>query len=79
MPRSNGLLQPIKTTKPFAVIAADIMGPLTVSSEGFKYILNNVDIFTSWPESIPLRTLTAEETVKAIGQIIARHSCPGTI
>ena len=48
------------------------MGPLTVS-EGFKYI------FTIWIESIPLRTLAAEETLKAIGQIIARHSCPGTI
>ncbi len=33
-----GLLQPIIVTKPFEIVAADTMGPLTTSSEGYKYL-----------------------------------------
>ena len=57
----------------------DIMGPLTSSDEGFQYLLNCVDLFTSWPESIPLRTLSATETGLALQTIITRHSCPETV
>lgn len=78
-PKSHGLLQPIVTRQPFEKIAIDIMGPLTESIEGYKYILNCVDLFTSWPEAFPLKTLTAEETVGAIQRFITRHSCPQTI
>ena len=79
MPKSHGLLQPIVTQRPFEILAMDIMGPLTTSDEGFKYLLNCVDLFTSWPESIPLRTLTALETGLALQTIISRHSCPSTV
>ena len=78
-PKSHGLLKPIVTSKPFEMLAVDIMGPLTESEEGYKYILNCIDMFTSWPEAIPLRTLTAEETVKAITKVITRHGCPQII
>ena len=76
IPRAAGLLQPIVTTHPFEMIAMDVMGPLTTSSDGYKYLLNIVDVFSSWPESIPLKTLTAEETTIAFQKIITRHSCP---
>ena len=76
-PIHNGLLQPINTTKPFEIIAADIMGPLTKSLEGYQYLLNFIDLNTSWLESIPLRTLTAAELTLAFQRIIiSRHSCP---
>jgi len=72
-----GLLQPIIVTKPFEIVAADIMGPLTTSPEGYKYLLNCIDLYTSWPESQPLRTLTALELTSAIQKIIiCRHACP---
>jgi hypothetical protein len=35
------------------------------SPDGYKYLLNMIDVFTSWPEAVPLKTLTAEETTKA--------------
>ena len=46
-PLNNGLLQPIITRKPFEIVAADIMGPLTISPEGFQYLLNFIDLYTS--------------------------------
>jgi hypothetical protein len=42
-----GLLQPIKVDKPFQIVAADIMGPLPQSKEGYKYLLNCIDLYTS--------------------------------
>ena len=72
-----GLLQPIIVTKPFEIVAADLMGPLTTSPEGYKYLLNCIDLYTNWPESQPLRTLTAQELTSAIQKIIiCRHACP---
>ena len=53
VPKRAGLLQPIFTTRPFELVAADIMGPLTISPEGYKYLLNITDVFSSWPEAIP--------------------------
>jgi hypothetical protein len=79
-PTRNGLLQPIVTTKPFETIAADIIGPLTRSPEGYQCLLNFIDLYTSWPESIPLRTFTAEELSLAFERIIiARHACPDNV
>jgi transposase InsO family protein len=76
IPHNAGLLQPIITTYPFEMVAMDIMGPLKTSPEGYKYLLNMIDVFTSWPEAVPLKTLTAEETTKAFQILITRHSCP---
>jgi hypothetical protein len=76
LPKYAGLLQPIITTKPFEMVAMDIMGPLRTSPEGYKYSLYIIDMFTSWPESIPLRTLTAEETTRAFQLLVTRHACP---
>jgi hypothetical protein len=79
-PLNNGLLQPIITRKPFEIVAADIMGPLTISPEGFQYLLNFIYLYTSWPESIPLKTLKAVELAFAFKRvIIARHACPQKI
>ena len=79
VPKRAGLLQPIFTTRPFELVAADIMGPLTISPEGYKYLLNIIDVFTSWPEAIPLKSLTAQETTRAFQIFITRHECPDKI
>jgi hypothetical protein len=52
------------------------MGPLKTSPEGYKYLLNMIDLFTIWPEAIPLKKLTAEETTKAFQILVTRRSCP---
>ena len=74
---NHGLLQPIVTKSPFEIVGADVMGPLTTSLDGYKYLLNFIDLYTSWPNAIPLKTLTAEELTLAFQRIIiARHACP---
>ncbi len=75
MPHNAGLLQPIITTQPFEMVAMDIMRPLKTSPDGYKYLLNMIDVFTSWPEVVPLKTLTPEETTKAFQILVTRHSC----
>jgi hypothetical protein len=42
------------STYPFEMVAMDIMGPLKTSPEGYKYLMNMIDVFTSWPEAVPL-------------------------
>jgi transposase InsO family protein len=76
MPHNAGLLQPIITTQPFEMVAMDIMGPLKTSPDGYKYLLNMIDVFTNWPAAVTLKTLTAEETTKAFHILVSRHSCP---
>jgi transposase InsO family protein len=56
------------------------MGPLTRSSEGYQFLIIFIDLNTSWPESIPLRTSTAEELSFEFQRIIiARHVCPDNV
>ena len=45
---------PISSTYPFQKISWDIMGPLPVSSHGFRYILVITDLFSKWVETFPL-------------------------
>ncbi len=55
MPHNAGLLQPIITTQPFEMVAMDITGPLKTSPDGYKYLLNMIDEFTSRPLQFRLR------------------------
>jgi len=76
-PKSNGLLIPIESLFPFHILNMDIKGPYKISKNGFKYILVCVDHFTSWPEAIPLKGISANEVALAFFKlIIARHGCP---
>ena len=76
-PKSNGLLVPIRTSRPLEMVCVDILGPLTLSKNNYKYILTCVDHFTSWVEAILLVGITAEEVANAFFRlIILRHGCP---
>lgn len=75
-PVQNGHLQPIKTSYPFEIVATDIVGPFKTTKAGYRYVLICIDLFTSWVEAAPLRTLEASETADAIFQkIITQHGC----
>ena len=76
-PISSGLLKPIISSKPFELLGIDILGPLKLSKNNYKYILICVDHFTSWVEAIALKGITAVEVIEAFFKlIIARHGCP---
>lgn len=65
-PYHHGELMPIYATHPLHIVGMDIMGPLVMSNEGYKYILVMIDHFTNWVEAAPLRTLEAQETLDRV-------------
>uniref|UniRef100_A0A1Y1L0V4 RNA-directed DNA polymerase n=1 Tax=Photinus pyralis TaxID=7054 RepID=A0A1Y1L0V4_PHOPY len=52
--------------RPWELIAADIVGPLPKSTEGYMYILVVVDYFSKFPLIFPLRKATANSISKLI-------------
>ena len=63
-PIHNGLLRPIETKRPFELIGIDIPY-LPISKGGFRYILVAIDYFTNWVEAALLKSMTAEEVIRA--------------
>ena len=75
-PLNHGLLQPIRVKHPFELVGIDI-AYLSLSKGGFRYILVAIDYFTNWVEAALLKTMTAEEVIRAFFKIIiSRHGCP---
>lgn len=56
--------------KPWTVISADIMGPLTPSKGGLSYVLVIQDLYTKWIELCPLRRATGATIRKAIEDLV---------
>jgi hypothetical protein len=46
--------------EPFSKIAIDIVGPLSRTKKGNKYILTVIDKGTRYPEAFPLQSIEAE-------------------
>ena len=60
---------------------SDFFGPLPASRKsGAKYILSVRDAFSKWTEAIPMKRITAEETVRALEkEIFSRYGYPEAI
>lgn len=64
----------------FQHIHADIVGPLTTTEQGHRYLITMIDRCTRWAEAVPTEDITAETVAKAIyTHWIARFGCPETI
>ena len=73
----NSALQPTEPAAVLLRIHLDIVGPLTKTKEGYKYILVMVDSCTRWAEFVPLQVQTAEAVVEAFyDQWICRYGVP---
>ena len=57
----------------------DLIGPLTTTKRGNKYILTFIDYFSKWPEAIPLQSKEACEVLRALAEIFARNGSPSRI
>jgi hypothetical protein len=52
-------------------IAVDVMGPLTLSDRGSRYVLVAMDYFSKWPEA---HALPAQDA-KSVGEVLVKSIC----
>lgn len=77
-PRSpRAELQPVKVSRPQQIVGLDIVGPLSTSQNGNRYVLVMEDYFTKWVEAVALPNQLSQEIVRAITDYwITRHGVP---
>src|SRR6266542_1877462 len=76
-PKANNILHPIEPKAPFQRIGIDIVGPLTITKKGNRYIVTAIDYFTKWPIAKVIKKATAKMVSKFIYEkIICEHGCP---
>ena len=68
---------PIPVGKEFDRVAVDVMGPLSLTESGNKYIVVFLDYLTKWPEAFAIPDQTAQTIARlVVEQIVCRHGCP---
>jgi transposase InsO family protein len=74
-------VQPIPVpSQRFAHVHVDLVGPLPVSGEGFRYLFTMIDRSSRWLEAVPLPSMDAEACVDAlVAGWVARFGVPGRI
>ena len=75
----RAVMQPIITTRPNQIVAADVFGPIPIADGKYKYILVVTDLFTKYVEFFPLQSQTAQETAQRLIEYISRHSVMDSI
>ncbi|VDO68276.1 unnamed protein product [Schistosoma mattheei] len=70
-------MTPMVTTGPHQRVGIDIMGPLTTTKNGNRYILVMVNYFTKWCEAVPIPQQDALTVARAfIDHWISRYGAP---
>lgn len=64
-------------TEPFELVSMDIVGPLSVSKRGNRYLLTFIDYLTRYCEAIPIPVQTADVIAREfVHKIITRYGVP---
>jgi len=75
--QKNNIIHPILAKALFQRIGIDIVGLLTITWRGNRYIVTAIDYFTKWPIVKALKETTVKAISKFIYQkIICKHECP---
>ncbi|KAG8239233.1 hypothetical protein J437_LFUL012557 [Ladona fulva] len=71
-------LQPLpEVTMPLQRVSMDIVGPISSTYKGNRYILTLQDVFTKYPEAIALPNQKPETVARAfVENIVLRHGAP---
>ncbi|VDI16471.1 Hypothetical predicted protein [Mytilus galloprovincialis] len=70
----------VETSSPMERLATDILGELSETENGNRYILVVSDYYTKWTESFPMPNMEASTVVKIIvEEVIARFGVPSWI
>jgi hypothetical protein len=70
-------LHPIQVGQLFDRVGIDIVGPLSITPNGNRYIVVATEYLTKWPEAKALKDTKATTIAKFIyEEIICRHGCP---
>jgi transposase InsO family protein len=76
-PTPHEELHPIPIGKPFDRVGIDIVGPLSITHTGNRYIVVATEYLTKWPEAKAIVDTKATTIAKFIyEEIICRHGCP---
>ena len=82
-PRGRTSRVPLGSTpmidEPFARVAIDLVGPLPVSNNGYRYILTLIDYATRYPEAIALKKIETTDVAEALISIFSRVGLPREI
>lgn len=64
----------------FQHLHIDIVGPLQISEDGYKYCVTMIDRATGWPEAVPVQNITAETVARVVFECwISRFGCPSKL
>lgn len=64
----------------FEHLQVDIVGPLSTTAEGYRYIVTMIDRATGWPEAFPVADISAQSIAKIVYEgWIARFGCPAKL
>lgn len=75
--KSAGTLHPIAVQPKFwQQVGMDLVGPLSETPRGNKYIVTLTDYFTKWAEAAPLADKCAAGVARFIYSVMCRHGCP---
>ena len=53
-------------------VGIDLVGPLPVTQNGYRYIVTLVDYFSKWPEAEPIKDKRAETVAGFLYRMICR-------
>ena len=73
-------LHPLPVEQLFSRWHIDILGPLTTTTDGFKYVLVIIESFSKWCELIPLKSQEATDIAWALyTHIFTRYGAPTSL
>ncbi len=63
-------------TELFESVAVDIVGPLPMSRDKYQYLLTTLCLATRWPDSIPLKSVTARAVADVLINVFGHTGLP---